>query len=145
MRGKPKKRQVRRPSASRLSASARGSAWEAMGPVGVGASSLAGAPELLDAAARKHYVDVIVRVRDDGRVIPLSVCWEDGRTFRIDEVIGEPASSAPESASARTLRYAIRIGERRTHLFAERDADRADGALRWYVVLTRPRRGRRGG
>ena len=35
----------------------------------------------------KHYVDVIMRLRDDGRIVPLSVCWDDGRTFHIDQVL----------------------------------------------------------
>ena len=98
-------------------------------------SSLSGAPELAAAAAGagKRYVDVIMRVRDDGRVIPLSVCWDDGRTFRIDEVLGDPASNAAPSAAACTLRYTVRIGAHTTHLFLERDAEDADAPLRWFV------------
>ena len=97
-------------------------------------SSLSGVPELAAAAgAGKRYVDVIMRVRDDGRVIPLSVCWDDGRTFRIDEVLGDPASNAAPTATACTLRYTVRIGAHTTHLFLERDVEDADAPLRWFV------------
>lgn len=85
-------------------------------------------------ALSKRYIDVIMRVRDDGRVIPLFVCWEDGRTFRIDEVIGYPVASAPQTASSRTLRYTVRIGARTTHLFLEQDGSHVDASLRWYVL-----------
>ncbi len=51
----------------------------------------------------KHYVDVIMRLRDDGRIVPLSVCWDDGRTFHIDQVLDGPISNAPRSANRRTL------------------------------------------
>ena len=84
-------------------------------------------------SAGKRYVDVIMRVRDDGRVIPLSVCWDDGRTFRIDEVLGDPAANAAPTATVRTLRYTVRIGAHTTHLFLERDAEDPSAPLRWFV------------
>lgn len=87
----------------------------------------------------KHYVDVIMRLRDDGRIVPLSVCWDDGRTFHIDQVLDGPISNAPRSASKRTLRYTVRIGRRRTNLFLECEAGEgapiATRALRWYVEV----------
>ena len=90
-------------------------------------------------ACVKHYVDVIMRLRDDGRIVPLSVCWDDGRTFHIDQVLDGPISNAPRSASRRTLRYTVRIGRRRTNLFLECEAGEgapiATRALRWYVEV----------
>ena len=87
----------------------------------------------------KHYVDVIMRLRDDGRIVPLSVCWDDGRTFHIDQVLDGPISTAPRSANRRTLRYTVRIGRRRTNLFLECEAGEgapiATRALRWYVEV----------
>lgn len=90
-------------------------------------------------AFAKHYVDVIMRLRDDGRIVPLSVCWDDGRTFHIDQVLDGPISNAPRSANRRTLRYTVRIGRRRTNLFLECEAGEgapiATRALRWYVEV----------
>lgn len=87
----------------------------------------------------KHYVDVIMRLRDDGRIVPLSVCWDDGRTFHIDQVLDGPISNAPRSANRRTLRYTVRIGRRRTNLFLECEAGEgapiATRTLRWYVEV----------
>ncbi len=87
----------------------------------------------------KHYVDVIMRLRDDGRIVPLSVCWDDGRTFHIDQVLDGPISNAPRFANRRTLRYTVRIGRRRTNLFLECEAGEgapiATRALRWYVEV----------
>ena len=90
-------------------------------------------------ACVKHYVDVIMRLRDDGRIVPLSVCWDDGRTFHIDQVLDGPIANAPRSANRRTLRYTVRIGRRRTNLFLECEtgegAPIATRALRWYVEV----------
>lgn len=90
-------------------------------------------------ACVKHYVDVIMRLRDDGRIVPLSVCWDDGRTFHIDQVLDGPISNAPRSANRRTLRYTVQIGRRRTNLFLECEAGEgapiATRALRWYVEV----------
>ena len=87
----------------------------------------------------KHYVDVIMRLRDDGRIVPLSVCWDDGRTFHIDQVLDGPISNAPRSANRRTLRYTVRIGRRCTNLFLECEAGEgapiATRTLRWYVEV----------
>lgn len=87
----------------------------------------------------KHYVDVIMRLRDDGRIVPLSVCWDDGRTFHIDYVVDGPIANAPRTADKCTLRYTVQIGRRRTNLFLECEA--AEGApaaarpLRWFVEV----------
>ena len=87
----------------------------------------------------KHYVDEVMRLRDDGRIVPLSVCWDDGRTFHIDQVLDGPISNAPRSANRRTLRYTVRIGRRRTNLILECEAGEgapiATRALRWYVEV----------
>ena len=71
--------------------------------------------------------------------MPLSVCWDDGRTFHIDQVLDGPISNAPRSANRRTLRYTVQIGRRRTNLFLECEAGEgapiATRALRWYVEV----------
>ena len=80
-----------------------------------------------------------MRVRDDGRVVPLSVCWDDGRTFHIDRVVDGPVANAPRAAERRTLRYTVQIGRRCTHLYLECEAGEgasvATRALRWYVEV----------
>lgn len=80
----------------------------------------------------RRYVDVVARWRDDGQVTPLAVCWPDGRTFQIDEVLGGPAANAFSSAHEITLRYKVRVGGRVTHLFLEKSGE-AHPTLRWYV------------
>lgn len=82
----------------------------------------------------RRYVDVIARWRDDGRIDPLSVCWPDGRSFQIEEVLGAPAANAFPQADACTLRYTVRIGGHVTQLFLERDGARP-GEARWFVEL----------
>lgn len=81
----------------------------------------------------RKYVDVIARWHESGRVEPMSICWPDGRTFQIDQVIGKPASSAFENAPARILRYVVRIGTRTTHLFLEINTREGVTCARWFV------------
>ena len=83
----------------------------------------------------RRYVDVIARWRDDGRVEPLAVCWPDGRSFQVDEVIGTPASDTFPDAPTRTQRYTVRIGGRVTHLYLERRIEEKDARLRWFVEM----------
>lgn len=92
----------------------------------------------MDFPAKYHnrqYVDVITRWRDDGRIMPLSVCWADGRTFHVNRVLGDPVSNAPASATARTLRYTVQIGTRTTYLYLERDTINDRPSERWYVEV----------
>jgi len=36
---------------------------------------------------RTRYVEVVSRTDTAGKVLPLAVVWEDGRTFEIDRVV----------------------------------------------------------
>lgn len=88
---------------------------------------------LPDSHTLRRYVDVIARWRDDGSVMPLSVCWPDGRTFQIDQVVGRPIANAFPGDSLRILRYTIQIGTRITHLYLEQEATDQGITNRWYV------------
>lgn len=81
----------------------------------------------------KRYVDVIARWRDDGRIIPLVVCWDDGRTFQVDRLVGKPVSDMPPGSPGRTLRYTVMIGSKCTHLYLEQDEAGSKASSRWYV------------
>lgn len=89
----------------------------------------------------KRYVDVLVRNTVDGQQIPYAVCWVDGRTFRIDEVIevhgAWPSTSCDESKFAWVTRYDIRMGHHETEIYQERYPDnpnQGEGAyVRWWV------------
>ena len=71
----------------------------------------------------KCYVSVEVYYTDDGRLIPLSVEWEDVRVFRIDRA-EEPELAVSESGSCGE-RYRCRIGSSVTYLYYEDPA--------WFV------------
>ena len=72
----------------------------------------------------KVYVAVKARFEPDGRLIPLSVTWEDGVEYPIDRVL-ERKRAASMKAGGTGLRYRIRIGSRETYLFLEED--------KWFV------------
>ena len=76
------------------------------------------------AGREKRYVAVVARHDEDGRVIPLSIEWDDGRVFPIDDV-----RDVRRAASLKTggdgMRYTIRVGRNITYLFHEDP--------RWFV------------
>ena len=72
----------------------------------------------------KVYVAVKARFEPDGRLIPLSVTWEDEVEYLIDRVL-ERKRAASLKAGGTGLRYRVRIGSRETYLFLEED--------KWFV------------
>ena len=73
---------------------------------------------------RKHYVQVLARIDEDGCVTPLSVTWDDGRTFEIDRVL-DARQAASRKVGGTGMRYLVRIGQATTYLFYEDP--------RWFV------------
>ncbi len=74
--------------------------------------------------ARKVFVEVTARFDREGRMLPLSLTWEDGRTFEIDRVL-DVRRAASLKAGGQGIRYACRILGRERYLFLEEG--------RWFV------------
>lgn len=85
----------------------------------------------------KQYVDVLARICAGGSVVPVAVCWLDGRCFYIDEILGQEGFGI-DVQGYRTSTYRIRFGGHETELNLEhfhRD-DPVLGPqdrLRWWV------------
>jgi hypothetical protein len=76
----------------------------------------------------KVYVAVFEVRSKSGKIKPLAVIWEDGKRFKIDEVLDvRPAASL--KAGGAGLRYKIRLGDRETYLFLEEDKT----GDKWFV------------
>ena len=73
---------------------------------------------------RKHYVQVLARTDEDGFITPVSITWDDGRTFDIDRVL-DRRQAASLKVGGTGLRYLVRIGHATTYLFYENP--------RWFV------------
>lgn len=74
--------------------------------------------------ARKVYVAVTVRFEIDGAMTPLSITWEDGRTFEVDKIL-DFRRAASLKAGGVGMRYLCRIENKETYLFYEDP--------RWFV------------
>ena len=72
----------------------------------------------------KKYVKVTSATDEDGRVVPLSIEWEDGVTYQVDEVL-DARQAASLKVGGTGYRYTIRVGHQTTFLFYENP--------RWYV------------
>lgn len=73
---------------------------------------------------RKHYVEVLSRTDEDGRITPVSIIWQDGRTFEIDRILDVRRAASLKVGGTGT-RYLVRIGRSTTYLFHEDP--------RWFV------------
>ena len=72
----------------------------------------------------KKYVQVIVKFKEDGEIIPLQVLWEDGRVFEIDRVLDRrPGVSL--KVGGQGIRYVCRIRNKEVCLYYEEP--------RWFV------------
>ena len=68
----------------------------------------------------KVYVAVVARYSPEGELRPLSVQWEDGRSFSIDRIL-DVRRAASLKAGGAGIRYTVRIGRHETYLFLEED------------------------
>jgi len=66
----------------------------------------------------KVYVGVNARFEPDGKIIPLSVTWEDGSEYEIDRVMNV-CRAASLKAGGVGIRYTVRIGSTETYLFRD--------------------------
>ncbi len=73
---------------------------------------------------KKRYVEVVARFDENGDITPISITWEDGRTFEIDRVL-DRRHAASLKVGGTGMRYLVRIGHATTYLFHENP--------RWYV------------
>ena len=76
----------------------------------------------------KVYVDVNENRLKDGRLIPVSFVWEDGKQYGIDKVI-DVRRAASLKAGGAGLRYTVSVRNRQTHLFLEEDR----AGAKWFM------------
>ena len=72
---------------------------------------------------KKKYVEVVVKVKEDGEKVPLSIEFENEK-YQIEKVI-EVKRQASLKAGGFGVRYTVRINGKETYLFFEWD--------RWFV------------
>lgn len=86
----------------------------------------------------KQYVDVLLRNTASGEAVPYAVCWVDGRTYFIDEILNVTQIPKVRYGTWTWAReYEIRLADHTTKLTMEYYEDnQARGELsytRWYV------------
>ena len=73
---------------------------------------------------KKEYIDVITKYTSVGEIIPLSIIWNDGRTFTVDKVI-DIRRAASLKVGGQGVRYTCRISGKEKYMWLE------DG--KWFV------------
>lgn len=75
--------------------------------------------------APKRWISVDVRVATDGRTLPLTIHWPDGRSFPIDRVL-DVRQAASLKAGGCGMRYICRVRTKEVSLFCENG--------RWFMA-----------
>ena len=76
----------------------------------------------------KRYVDVIVRMQKDRKLVPLKLVWDNGTAYEIDKILSIDKRASEVGGGG--IRYAVMICGRRRNLFYERD--------RWFIESVQP-------
>ena len=73
---------------------------------------------------RKVYVAVTAQFDTEGNVQPLSIEWEDGRTFSVDRILDQRRAASTKAGGV-GMRYLCRFQNKETYLYYENP--------RWFV------------
>lgn len=68
--------------------------------------------------ARKVFVEVTAKFDTEGKIIPLSLLWEDGTIYEINRVL-DVRRAASLKAGGMGIRYTVRIGNTQSYLYFE--------------------------
>lgn len=72
----------------------------------------------------KFYVQVKAVFHKDGRLMPISFVWEDGREYNIDRIM-DITQAASLKAGGNGMRYTCSVSGKQAYLFFEKD--------RWFM------------
>ena len=56
----------------------------------------------------RKNITMIAKMQDDGKIIPLTIMWENGKTFNIDKVL-DVRKKASTKGGGKGLRYTCKI------------------------------------
>ena len=79
---------------------------------------------------KRVYVEIMVKYKKDGTMVPVVLLWEDGEMYEIDRVLD--VRRAASEAGSMGVRYTVRIMGHERHLFFE-DTYTDTGKPRWFV------------
>ena len=74
--------------------------------------------------ARRAYVRVLVDVDEIGKIRPLKIYWEDGRSFEVDRLL-DVRQAACQRVGGQGTRYTCRVLGRQVYLYEDEG--------RWFV------------
>lgn len=87
-------------------------------------------PEVTEGNPYKAYVEVLARFTTDGRLLPVSLTWESGKSYAIDRV-SSVQRMASRKAGGAGICYTCRILNHEIQLFYEENG-------LWFVTRKQP-------
>ncbi len=87
----------------------------------------------LPGSAYKAYIEVAVRFKPDGTMIPTAIVWEDGISYEVDRVISIRPGYAAKSGGQGD-RYVVQVNGRQTCVYFERSTNTTGKVIgRWFA------------
>ena len=74
--------------------------------------------------SRKVYVRVLAETDEEGNTMPVSISWEDGRSYGVDKVTDIRRAYATKVGGT-AIRYTVKICGKETYIFKENS--------KWFV------------
>ena len=66
----------------------------------------------------RKNITVIAKMQDNGKIIPLTILWQDDRTFEIDKVL-DIRKKASTKGGGKGLRYTCKIAGKERYLWLD--------------------------
>lgn len=76
----------------------------------------------------KRYIEVIIKQKKDGEMIPLYVVWDDGKKYKIEKIFRKERRASIVGGCG--LRYSCMIEGKQRNIFYEKD--------KWFIESHRP-------
>lgn len=89
--------------------------------------------EQLPGRAYKAYIEVSVKFKPDGTMIPTAIVWEDGISYEVDRVISVRPGYAAK-AGGQGDRYVIQVNGQQTCIYFEHSTKITGSVIgRWFA------------
>lgn len=76
----------------------------------------------------KRYIEVILKQKKDGEIVPLYVVWDDGKKYKIEKIFNKQRRASTVGGCG--LRYSCMIEGKQRNIFYEKD--------KWFIESHRP-------
>lgn len=76
----------------------------------------------------KRYIEVIAQHKKSGEIIPIYICWDNGKKYKIDKIFDKQRRASEVGGCG--MRYSCMIQGEQRYIFYEKD--------KWFIESHQP-------